>query len=93
MTERPIIAPASGQDQPLAAADISQLVAVTLRLAMELSALRERVATHESLLQRHGLLDTATVDAYQPSGDETAQRLQQARALIESLSRDLGAPS
>ena len=92
MTDRPIAAPASGQDQPLAPADVSQLVAVTLRLAMELTALRERLLTHEALLARHGLLDAAVVDAYRPDADETRSRLQQARELIESLSRDLGAP-
>lgn len=83
----------SGPAQPLSAADLSQLVAVALRLAMEVSALRERLATHEALLARHGLLDAAAVDAYAPDAAESAARTAAARALIEALARDLGAPA
>ena len=80
----------SGPDQALAAADISQLVAVAMRLAMEVSALRERLATHEALLARHGLLDAAAVDAYQPDAAESAARAAAAQALIEALATDIG---
>lgn len=80
----------SGPSQPLAAADISQLVAVAMRLAMEVGALRERLATHEALLARHGLLDAAAVDAYQPDAAEAAARAASARALIEALATDIG---
>ena len=80
----------SGPSQPLAAADLSQLVAVALRLAMEVGALRERLATHEALLARHGLLDAAAVDAYQPDAAEAAARAASARALIEALATDIG---
>lgn len=90
---RPITAPTSGPDQPLAAADLSQLVAVSLRLAMELSVLRERLATHEALLAKHGILDAEMVEGYLPSSEETAARTAAARGLIEALSRDLGGES
>jgi hypothetical protein len=80
----------SGPEQALAAADLSQLVAVAMRLAMEVSALRERLATHEALLARHGLLDAAVVDAYQPDAVESAARSAAARALIEALATDIG---
>lgn len=86
---RPIVAPTSGPDQPLAAADLSQLVAVTMRLAMEVSVLRERLRTHEALLARHGLLDAAAVEGYAPTAEESAERSAAARALIEALTRDL----
>lgn len=86
---RPIHAPTSGPDQPLATADLSQLVAVTMRLAMEISVLRERLATHEALLAKHGILDAAMVEGYVPSPEQTALRATAARALIEALSRDL----
>jgi len=56
------------------------------------SALRERLATHEALLARHGLLDAAAVDAYAPDAAESASRAAAARALIGSLASDLGAP-
>ena len=80
----------SGPSQPLAAADVSQLVAVAMRLAMEVSALRERLATHEALLARHGLLDAAAVDAYAPDAAEAAARAAAARTLIEALASDIG---
>lgn len=87
---RPITAPTSGPEQPLAAADLSQLVAVTMRLAMEVSVLRERLRTHEALLAKRGILDAAAVEAYAPTPEETAERAASARALIAALSRDLG---
>lgn len=87
---RPIHAPTSGQDQQLDPANISQLVAVSLRLAMELSALRERLRTHELLLQKQGVLSPDAVDAFAPDAEETRRRLADDRALIETLARDLG---
>lgn len=90
---RPIHAPASQPDQPLSAADVSQLVAVTMRLAMEVCALRERVRTHELLLAERGGLDRAQVDQYVATGDEAAERARYARELIEALSRDLSGRS
>ena len=86
---RPIVAPTSGQDQPLAAVDLSQLVAVSLRLAMEVGALRERLHTHEALLVQHGLLTAGEVEAFKPSTQDLQQRLAEHRALIEALTRDI----
>lgn len=87
---RPIHASTSGQDQRLDPANISQLVAVSLRLAMELSAVRERLRTHELLLQKQGILSADSVDQFVPDGEETRRRLSEDRALIEALARDLG---
>ena len=87
---RPIHAPTSGQEQRLDPANISQLVAVSLRLAMELSTVRERLRTHELLLQKQGILSTDAVDQYVPDAEETRRRLSDDRALIEALARDLG---
>ncbi len=81
---------ASGPDQPLESASIAQLVAVTLRLAMEVNVLRERLRTHEALLSRQGLLSTEAVDQYEPSKAEVAQRSAQARELVEAIAADLG---
>jgi predicted HD phosphohydrolase len=83
----------SQPDQPLAAANIAQLVAVTMRLAMEVTVLRDRVQTHEALLARHGLLDTAAVDAHAPDAAQQAERDVATRALITALAADLGAMS
>jgi hypothetical protein len=81
----------SQQDQPLAAASIAQLVAVTMRLAMEVTVLRDRLQTHEVLLARHGLLDAATVDAHVPDAEKQAERDAATRTLIAALAADLGA--
>ena len=87
---RPIYAPTSGQGQRLDPANISQLVAVSLRLAMELSAVRERLRTHELLLQKQGILSADSVDQFVPDVEESRRRLSEDRALIEALARDLG---
>jgi hypothetical protein len=71
---RPIHAPTSGQDQRLDPANISQLVAVSLRLAMELSAVRERLRTHELLLQKQGVLNAEAVDQFAPDVEERIMR-------------------
>lgn len=89
-TERPIEAATSGQDQPLGAADLSQLVAVTLRLAMEVGALRERLRTQEALLVQHGILPPGAIESFTPDVNELQVRNQQHRALIEALAADLG---
>ena len=81
----------SQPDQPLAPASIAQLVAVTMRLAMEVTVLRDRLQTHEALLARHGLLDGAAVDAFAPDAAQQAERDSATRALIASLAADLGA--
>ncbi len=80
----------AGPDQPLDAASVAQLTTVALRLAMEVSVLRDRLRSHELLLERHGLLSTAEVDALQVPEDEQRERDAASRALVESLARDIG---
>ena len=80
----------AGPDQPLDAASVAQLVAVSLRLAMEVSVLRDRLRTHEALLSRQGLLSPESVDQYEPPAAELAQRAAAARDLVEALASDLG---
>ncbi|MCC5869275.1 MAG: hypothetical protein JJU27_12250 [Gammaproteobacteria bacterium] len=80
----------AGPDQPLDPANIAQLTAVALRLAMEVSVLRDRLRSHELLLEKHGLLSTAEVDDYAPPSDEQKVRDAASRSLIESLARDIG---
>ncbi len=80
----------AGPDQPLAAASIAQLVAVSLRLAMEVTVLRDRLRTHEALLARQGLLSVEAVDQYEPPPPELAQRSAVARELVAAIAADLG---
>lgn len=81
-----------GPDQPLDSASIAQLVAVAMRLAMEVSTLRERLLTHEALLARHGLLSAEAVDGYAPPAQESARRAAAARELVEALAADIVPP-
>ena len=66
-----------------------QLVAALLRLTMEISVLRDRLATHEALLAEHGLLSAASIDAFEPKGEERESRMQARMALIDSVIGDL----
>ncbi|MEM6808341.1 MAG: hypothetical protein AAF574_03820 [Pseudomonadota bacterium] len=71
--------------QQLDALSPDQLVAVVLHLAMEVSVLRERLATHEVLLEAGGVMSRSQVEAFQPSGDESARRAAERNALINAL--------
>lgn len=83
---------APGPQQPLDHVNVAQLVAVSLRLAMEVGVLRDRLRSHELLLSRHGLLDPAQVDALVPDAADQGWRLAQHRALIEALGHDVLKP-
>ena len=66
-----------------------QLVAALLRLTMEISVLRDRLATHEQLLAEHGLLSAESIDAFQPKAEERQRRTAARVTLIESVLNDL----
>ncbi len=89
MSDAPIMAPTAGPDQPLGPANISQLVAVALRLAMEVSTLRERLRTQQVLLEQAGVIAQGAVDSFVPLGEELQARLAADRELIEALASDL----
>ena len=67
-----------------------QLVAVILRLTMELSCLRERLQTQEQLLVKAGVLDPGCIDAFQPDADDAGRRNAERQKLIDGVIRDLG---
>jgi hypothetical protein len=79
-----------GPDQPLDAVTVAQLAAVALRLAMEVSVLRDRLRTHELLLAQHGLLSSDVVNDFAVPAAEQQQRDAASRALIESLAKAIG---
>ena len=66
-----------------------QIVAVVLRLAMEVSVLRDRVTTHEVLLSEHGLLNPVEVDQFEPTRQDAAERMKARTELIDSIIKDL----
>jgi hypothetical protein len=78
-------------DRPRQIAELTpdQMVAALLRLTMEISVLRDRLASHEALLAEHGLLSTESIDAFQPNAEDRERRTQARLKLIDSLMKDL----
>lgn len=72
-------------DQP----GLDGVIAVVLRLAMEVSALRDRLATHEALAEKSGAYSRADIDAYEPGQAENDMRRQARDALVAGIMRDL----
>ena len=66
-----------------------QIVAVVLRLAMEVSVLRDRLHSHELLLAEHDLLSPESVDAFTPGPEANQHRKLERSALIEKIIADL----
>jgi len=66
-----------------------QLVAAILRLTMEISVLRDRLATHEQLLAEHGLLSPESIDEFAPNAEERQRRTAVRVSLIDSVLKDL----
>ncbi len=85
-TARPYKLPRPRQIKDL---NSDQLVAVVWRLAMEICVLRDRLSTQEQLLAGQNVLSREDIEAYSPSKDEAAARLQARNELIESIINDL----
>ena len=66
-----------------------QIVAVVLRLAMEVSVLRDRLSTHEQLLSDKGVLTRDDVEGFTPSAEDAAARIQARTLLIDGIIKDL----
>lgn len=66
-----------------------QMVAVILRLTMEISTLRERLATHEQLLQQAGVFSDAAIDDFQVDAEDKSRRQAERQRLIEGVVSDL----
>jgi len=66
-----------------------QVVAVVLRLAMEISVLRDRLSTYEELFAKHGVLPREEIESFTPSKNEAAARQKARTELIESIINDL----
>jgi predicted nucleic acid-binding Zn-ribbon protein len=66
-----------------------QLVAVVLRLTMEISALRERLATNEQLLQQAGIFADNAIDDFKIDAQEKSRRDAERFRLIDNVINDL----
>ena len=84
--ERPFRLPRPVQ---LEALSPNQVVAVVMRLAMEICVLRDRLRTHEQLLAGQRLMSPEDVENYTPPRDEAAARQQARNELIEGIVKDL----
>jgi len=78
--KKPEFLPEPGQDKAMAA---------ILRLAMEISVLRDRIDTHEALAERSGGYKQEDVEAYMPDPERATMRAVRRKSLIESLIHDL----
>lgn len=66
-----------------------QTVAVILRLAMEISVLRDRITTQEKLLVQNEVFEADDVENYQADAEENTARSAARTELIEGLIRDM----
>lgn len=69
--------------------DMDRVVTALLRLTMEISVLRDRLDTHESLAQKSGAYTRDDVEAYRPTKDEDSARAARRQQLVARLTRDL----
>lgn len=75
--------------QQIEALSPDQLVAALLRLGMEISVLRDRLATQEALLEQQGVIKPEAIETYVPNAEEQSQRNATRTQLIERLLDDL----
>ena len=66
-----------------------KVVAVVLRLAMEICVLRDRLKTHEQLFAEHSLLMPEDIERFTPSKDDATARQEARNELIEHIINDL----
>ena len=69
--------------------DMDRVVAAILRLTMEVSVLRDRIDTHESLAEKHGGYSLEDVESYRPTPEEEQGRAERRRTLVARVVRDL----
>jgi hypothetical protein len=85
---------ANGPPRPqyLSSSDADRAVMMVLALAAEVSALRERLDTHERLAEAGMAATPAQIEAYQAPEAVEAARAQSRRALIDRVTRVLIEP-
>ncbi len=68
---------------------MDKTLAAIMRLAMEISVLRDRLDTHEALAEQSGAYSSADVEAYRADPERAARRAMGRKKLIEALLHDL----
>lgn len=69
--------------------DMDKMLSAVLRLAMEISVLRDRIDTHEQLAAQHNLYSDDDVENFEPDDTVRAARGERRSRLIENILRDL----
>lgn len=69
--------------------NVDKLVSVTLRLAMEISVLRDQLDTQRTLLEAHNILPAGAVDSFTPTQEQSQARKKAKEALIANIISDL----
>lgn len=64
---------------------IDQLMGIVTALTAELSVAFERIATLERVLARHGRVDLAEIESYEPDEQESSDRAVARESLIERV--------
>ena len=80
---------ARGVDRPryLKAEDIDRLMIMFIALISEVSALRDRLATHEAVAELGGKATTAAIEAYELTPERQLQREATRQAMIKRVLR------
>ena len=73
--------------QYLSAVELDKLTMIVTALASEVSALRDRIDTHEALAERGVAASTAAVEAYQPEPERDAERDGRRMAMLRRVFR------
>lgn len=81
--------PARAKPEFVAEAGMDKTLSAVMRLAMEISVLRDRLDTHEVLAEQSGAYSSTDVEAYRADPERAAKRAAARRKLIESLLHDL----
>ena len=68
---------------------MDKVVSALLRLAMEISVLRDKVNLQRDLLQKHNILDHTEFDTYELDEDEIAKRDAANFTLVKAIANDL----
>lgn len=90
-TVRPRPRKARGQDRPqyLDSPDLDRVVIMLMGLVSEVSALRDRIDTHEALAEAGSVATTGAVEAYELSTDRRLAREALREALLDRVLRVL----
>jgi hypothetical protein len=66
---------------------VERVLAITLAVAQEVAVMRERLDTVERLLEKHGGLTRAEIDAYEPDQASATERAEWSRMYVARVLR------